>query len=113
MNANQDCILICWQCRDTCIKTLYTHCLYEGGKHVEPEHVKLMNDCIEICQLAADFMTRQSSLHVVVCASCADVCEACARSCEAVGGNHMQGCAEICRRCAESCREMSITRKVA
>ncbi len=113
MNTNQNCITTCWECRDECQKTLFTHCLYEGGKHVTPEHVKLMTDCIQICQAAADFMTRQSSLHASVCAACDEICEACAKSCEAIGGEHMKRCAEICRRCAQTCREMSQMKKAA
>ena len=110
---DHNCITTCWECRDECQKTLFTHCLYEGGKHLEPEHVKLMADCIQICQTAADFMTRQSPLHASVCAACADICEACAKSCEAIGGEHMKRCAEICRRCAQSCREMSQMKEAA
>lgn len=113
MNTNQTCITTCWDCRNECHETLFNHCLVEGGKHVEQEHVKLMTDCIQICQTAADFMTRQSPLHASVCAACADVCEACAKSCEAIGGEHMKLCAGTCRRCAQSCRDMGNMRKAA
>jgi hypothetical protein len=95
------------------MKTLFNHCLEMGGKHVEPKHVKLMTDCIEICQTSADFMTRGSKLHESVCAACADVCEACAVSCDAIGGDEMKHCAELCRKCAKSCREMSGIKKAA
>jgi hypothetical protein len=103
----QDCINKCWTCRAECQNIFFNHCLVEGGKHVEEQHAKLMADCIEICQTAADFMTRQSPQHISVCGTCADVCEACADSCMKVGGEKMEHCAEICRRCAESCRAMS------
>lgn len=103
----KSCIALCWECRNECQHTLFDHCLEMGGKHAEAAHVRLMTDCIEMCQTAADFMVRHSELHARTCAACADVCEACARSCEAVGGDRMQACAEICRRCAESCRDMS------
>jgi hypothetical protein len=109
----QECIQLCWECRTECQETLFNHCLQEGGKHAEAEHVKLMMDCIQACQTAADFMTRGSSLHASECAACADVCEACAESCERIGGEHMKACAEICRRCAASCREMGNMRKAA
>lgn len=101
------CIALCWECRTECQKTLFDHCLKMGGRHAEAGHVRIMTDCIEMCQTAADFMTRHSTLHTATCAACAEVCEACAKSCEAVGGDRMTACAEICRRCAESCREMS------
>jgi len=107
------CITACWECRDECQTMLYTHCLQMGGKHVEAEHVKLMTDCIQICQASADFMTRSSSMHQAVCEACAQICEACAKSCEKIGGPEMQKCADTCRKCAASFREMSEHRKAA
>jgi hypothetical protein len=112
-NDLHDCITLCWECRTECQETLFLHCLPTGGKHVEAEHVKLMADCIQICQAAADFITRGSTLHASVCAACADVCEACAKSCESIGGEEMKRCADICRRCAQSCREMGKVKKAA
>ncbi|MFY9288691.1 MAG: four-helix bundle copper-binding protein [Alphaproteobacteria bacterium] len=109
----QECIKNCWQCRTECQETLFNHCLKEGGKHVEAEHVKLMMDCIQICQVSADFMTRGSKLHESVCAACADICEACAKSCDAIGGEKMKQCAEACRRCAKTCRDMGNMKKAA
>lgn len=107
------CITTCWECRTECQETLFNHCLYEGGKHAEAEHVKLMTDCIQICQTAADFMTRGSALHMATCAACAEICDACAKSCDQIGGDHMKKCAETCRRCAQSCREMSQMKRAA
>ena len=52
----------CWDCRDTCQATLYNYCLAQGGHHVEQAHVRLMEDCIQICQTAADFMTRATTV---------------------------------------------------
>ena len=103
----KDCIETCNECRDECETMLFQHCLEEGGKHVEQAHVKLMADCIEICQTAAHFMLRGSDQYKAVCGTCADICEACAESCEKIGGEEMKNCAETCRKCAETCREMS------
>lgn len=109
----QACITTCWECRNECQETLFNHCLEVGGKHVEASHVRLMADCIQACQTAADFMVRGSQFHASECAACADVCEACAESCERIGGEEMKRCAEICRRCAASCREMGKMKKAA
>lgn len=109
----QECIEVCWKCRDACQNTLYGHCLPKGGTHAEAEHVKLMTDCIQACQVAADFMTRDSRLHSSECAACAEICDACAQSCEHLGDAEMKRCAEICRRCAARCREMGKVRKAA
>ena len=89
-----DCIQHCWDCRDTCQATLYNYCLVQGGHHVEQAHVRVMEDCIQICQTAADFMTRGSELHAAVCAACANVCEACAESCEMMDDDEMSACAK-------------------
>lgn len=100
------CIKSCWDCRHECQTTLFEHCLEMGGKHVTKEHVKLMTDCIEICQATADLMTRDSHFHGELCAACALICEACADSCEKIGGNEMKRCAELCKRCAQECEKM-------
>ena len=105
----QDCIDACWQTHHFCQDTLYNHCLNHGEDHVTPQHVRLMTDCIQICQVAADFMTRGSALHLEVCGACAAICEKCAESCDAIDGDDdiMHRCAQICRRCADQCRQMS------
>lgn len=102
-----NCITECWKCRSHCQETFFNHCLVEGGQHVKAKHVKLMTDCIQMCQTAADFMTRNSGLHSFVCQVCAEICESCAESCENIGGIEMEQCAEICRSCAETCRGMA------
>lgn len=109
----QECIKLCWECREVCHDALYGYCLPKGGKHAETEHVKVMTDCIQACHVAADFMGRNSRLHKSECAACADVCDACAQSCELLGDEVMENCAEICRRCAASCREMGKMKKAA
>jgi hypothetical protein len=106
MDKMKECIQACWDCRAVCQEMLFNHCLSMGGEHVAESHVKLMTDCIQICQLAADFMTRQSEMHDKVCGACADICDSCADSCEEIGGEEMNRCMEACRKCAEECRHM-------
>jgi len=103
----EQCIDLCWKCRHECQSTLFTHCLVVGGKHAEAAHVNLMTDCIQICQLAADAMVRQSPMHADICHACADICDACAVSCEEIGGKEMKKCADLCRQCADHCRHMA------
>lgn len=99
-----DCIAACQRCHQTCLHMAMTHCLDQGGKHVEPEHFRLMINCAEICQTSANFMLSQSALHEVICAACAEVCTACADSCEQVGD--MDDCVRACRECAQRCEAM-------
>lgn len=101
----QECIDYCAQCHRLCLEMAMNHCLEQGGKHVEPAHFRLMMNCAQICQTAADFMLSRSPLHPQTCAVCASVCEACAESCETLDG--MEDCVRACRACAESCREMA------
>lgn len=102
-----DCIIACWDCRQHCQKTFYHHCLDKGGAHTTPEHVKSMSDCIQICQINADFMIRQSQHINEVNKACAAICESCALSCEKIGDEAMLDCAKMCRKCSKLCATMS------
>jgi hypothetical protein len=107
------CIQECQSCHSICLETV-THCLQQGGAHAEPEHIRLMLDCVEICQTSANFMLRGSDLHPLTCGTCAEVCERCAADCERLGEDElMRRCAEACRRCADSCRRMAGARPMA
>jgi hypothetical protein len=101
----QACIEECLHCHSTCLSVAMGHCLEQGGKHVEPEHFKLMMACAKICQTSANFMLIGTRHHKHTCRECAEICEECARSCEQVGG--MDECVQACRRCAESCQRMA------
>lgn len=101
------CIAVCSDCHKACLQTI-PYCLQQGGPHAEPNHLRLMMDCAEICQTCANFMLRGSDLHVYTCAACAEVCERCAADCDRIADDsRMAACAEMCRRCAESCRAMA------
>lgn len=107
-SAMQECIQNCTQCFQVCSHVI-DHCLRKGGKHADPQHIKLLSDCAKICHLSADFMIRVSDYHAATCGVCAEICNTCAESCEAIadGDEPMQVCASICRKCADSCEEMS------
>ena len=101
----QSCVNECLRCYQTCLGMAANHCLVAGGKHVEPEHFRLMMACAEVCRTSAHVMLVGVAEHRHVCRACAEVCEACATSCERVGD--MQDCVDRCRTCAESCRKMA------
>ena len=104
----QECIDNCTACHAICVTTI-NHCLQLGGRHAEASHIRLLQDCAQICALSADFMLRASPFHQRTCGVCAEICERCAEECErlAEGDEQMRACAAACRRCAESCRRMS------
>jgi hypothetical protein len=84
------------------------YCLHQGGHHAEPHHIRLMEDCVQICQTNADFMLRGSDLHKFVCTACAEICDRCGRDCGNMNDDdRMQACAKSCERCAKLCRLMS------
>ena len=101
----QSCIDACNRCYQTCLHEAMNRCLESGGKHVAPDHMRLLLNCAEICQASANFMLSSSRYSKQICQLCAEICDACASSCEQIGG--MEDCARTCRECAASCREMT------
>lgn len=99
----------CHDCAEICRETL-EHCREMGGKHADPRHLKLLQDCLKMCETSADFMERQSPNYIKVCELCAEICELCAESCEELAEDDelMQTCADICRRTAETCPDSKI-----
>jgi hypothetical protein len=85
-----------------------SHCVEQGNRHVQPAHIRLLLDCIDICQTSVAFMLRGSDLHQSTCATCADVCDWCAGDCERLADDEqMRTCAAICHECARICRAMA------
>ena len=103
--AMQSCIEECLRCYQTCSGVLMTHCLAAGGKHLEPDHVRIMMACAEMCRTSAAMMLIGTEHHRHTCRECAEICVECAQSCEQVGD--MDDCVRQCRVCAASCRTMA------
>jgi hypothetical protein len=113
MATMQDCITDCLDCHSVCLSTI-AHCLAKGGEHAAPEHIRLLQDCAQICVTSADFMLRQSPVHHMVCQLCAGVCELCAAECARMADDEqMVLCAETCQRCTQSCSEMAVAERRA
>jgi hypothetical protein len=104
-SSMQSCIDACNQCYQMCLRTAMNHCLESGGRHVDPQHFRLMMNCAEICQTSVNFMLSHSAFSSQICGVCAETCEACAESCEQIGD--MEDCARTCRECAKHCRQMA------
>jgi hypothetical protein len=98
------CIEACTECYQTCLQAAMNHCLNTGGKHVAPEHFRMMMDCVEICKASVSLQLSSSTFSFKLCNLCAEVCDACADDCEKLGG--MDECVKACRECADSCRKM-------
>ena len=106
-NDMRRCAEECHSCHDICLETI-SHCLHKGGHHADPHHIRLMMDCVQICQTSGDFMLRGSDLHAHTCQACSVVCAKCADDCAKMGDDAvMKACAAQCRRCADSCSKMA------
>lgn len=104
----EQCIQDCLDCHSVCLETAVDYCLAMGGRHAEQNHIRLMLDCSEICQVSANFMLRGSNFSSRVCNLCSEVCDQCAESCDQFRDDKkMETCADVCRRCSESCRQMA------
>ena len=102
----QQCIQRCQDCETTCQLTLM-YCLQRGNTYAEAAHIRLLLDCIAMCQTCTGLMLRDSEFAGRLCTLCADLCDRCAASCEQFAGDaQLAACAASCRRCAESCRAM-------
>lgn len=42
------CIQLCRDCHAMCTQTI-SHCLKLGGRHAAPDHIRLMEDCAQLC----------------------------------------------------------------
>jgi hypothetical protein len=103
----EKCIDLCQTCGATCLATVM-NCLEKGGAHAKQDHVRIMLDCVDACEVATKFMLRGSALHRRYCGACEETCRACAASCEKLANDpEMAKCAEVCRSCADECRRMS------
>ncbi len=107
-----DCYQRCHECAQACEQTV-NHYLSQTGTQADPEHIRLLLDCVDICLTSAAFLARGSERHTLTCAACASVCELCAKACEAMDDRQMKTCAEICHACADSCRQMADRRRTA
>lgn len=102
--STQSCMEICTQCHQTLLHTAMQYSLPLGGKHLAPEHFRLMMNCAEMCQTTANFQLSDSKFCRQISALNAEICDECALSCEQLGD--MDDCVQACRQCAECCRAM-------
>ena len=106
-DARRRCIDDCLHAYQACYETV-PYCSTMGGRHSDPDHLRLMADCADLCRTTGQFLMRGSMHHDRLCAICAELCSKCADDCEGYDDPQMKACAEACRRCATSCREMVV-----
>ena len=106
MNESKYNFEACQECYRLCL-TMVNHCQAKGGPQAGIKQIRLLLDCAEISQTAAEFLPRGSDLHLTICNACAVVSLKCAAACEEfIDDELMQACAAACRRCAEFCQNL-------
>lgn len=67
----------------------------------------LLLDCVEVCQLTANALRRDSPEAPRIAALCATICRACAERYVDCPSDVLRNCADACRRCALSCGDIA------
>jgi hypothetical protein len=103
----QQCIDACMECHTICEEIL-PYAMQRGGKHAEPNLMRMLLDCAELCNTAGLLMMRGSELHRRMCEVCAEACRRCAEMLASVmDDERMRWCMEACHRCAEMCMQVA------
>lgn len=101
------------RCIDQCTAThqaaltVSGHALRHGGEENASRVIRVLSDCVELCQTAANFMLRGSPNHTRVCALNAEICREVARECGKFDDEPMRRMVEIATECAETCEAMA------
>lgn len=95
------CIDALQACYAVCMRSVSYGYVKESGP-LQEEHVRLMIDCAEMCQTAANFLIRESDHYLRICREAAEICKDLVSSCEGVDG--MEGILSICDECVSACR---------
>jgi len=98
------CIEACQACHEACMETTAKLRMQGPG---DEGRIGALLDCAELCRLTASFVARDSPLHAMACALCADACQRAARDCERVEDENVRRVAEACRRTADRCRRIA------
>ena len=104
-NKYQACIDSCNRCAQARMECMQL-CNNEPDAVDREKCIAKLNECISICQEAAEFMMMGSSHAVDLCKLCALICDECAHECEMFEDDHCKRCAEECNKCGIECQSM-------
>lgn len=100
------CIDDCTRCHQVCL-TASGHALRHGGDENTNHMIRVLSDCVEACQTAANFMLRGSPNRTKACAMCADICREVVDNTVDSDDPVMQRVSEVATNCAEACEGMA------
>lgn len=99
----QDCITSCEKCRAACIRAI-THSLEVGAEHARQEHIRLLLDCADVCQVSANFLLRGSPSAGYFCSIGGRLCDRYVREYKGLCG--LEECVAACETAAALCHRM-------
>ena len=83
------------------------HALRHGGGENTNHIIRVLSDCVEMSQTAANFMLRGSPNHRKTCRVNAEICREVADECAKFDDEVMKQVGDTAARCAESCEAMA------
>lgn len=96
----------CTRCHQICL-TGSGHVLRKGGALADAHHIRLLSDCVELCETNSNFLLRGSPFGARTAALCAEICGRCADELDGSDDPVIQRCADACRSCAAACEAVS------
>jgi hypothetical protein len=104
----RECIEAASECYTVSAET-FNYCVGSPGLD-EPQMLRLLIDCGEVCQTAQNALLRGSELSVMLAAVSVEACEKLAETCRALDGSddQLMRCAEACDQAADCCRQLAI-----
>lgn len=100
----QECIEVCFECAEIC-ERCDNECLSKSN--TEEMNNCLTRDCADICNLAGQFMSRDSEFATEICSICSEICKECKEECSKHSESHFRDCVEVCNRCSIECKTMA------
>lgn len=107
-DAMSECAEECSECAREC-SSCAKHCamMIAQGKKEHAKTLATCLDCADICNVAANIVSRSGPFDDLICKACADACAKCGKACEGFPKDkHMARCARACRECEKECRNM-------
>ena len=96
------CVAALQACHATCLQFATFDCMQGNYPRVGPNQFRLMLDCAELCQTAANFLIRDSDHYLRVCREALVICEDLASDCRKFPG--MEAILAACDECVSACR---------
>jgi Domain of Unknown Function (DUF326) len=100
-------VAACLDAHRICMETV-TY-LQAREPRVDPEGIRLLFNCADLCRMAASLLRGGWELQGRIGAVCAEVCQESARYCDGFAGDpRLRACADACRRCADACLQAAL-----